>query len=61
MRLRLLSFLVCPISGNFLDLLIWEERKNLLDQSSLEKIKGHHSEPAIENIKLYSNFSESSI
>ncbi len=40
MRLRLLSFLVCPISGNFLDLLIWEERKNLLDQSSLEKIKG---------------------
>jgi len=38
MRLRLLNFLVCPISKSNLDLISWEESQNVLNQTSLNKV-----------------------
>ena len=38
MKLRLLDFLVCPISKSTLELLSWEEKQNDLNLPSLNKI-----------------------
>lgn len=39
MKLRLLDFLVCPISHTELKIKIWEEKNNNLSEESLNRIK----------------------
>ena len=38
MKLRLMDFLVCPISKSSLELLIWDEKQNVLNQQLINKI-----------------------